>query len=89
MSRNDPVAVARIALPCPADGPTSRMEMQGAVAAAVAAVVVAAAAVAAAVLLVAVAETGTGAGNHLQAVVGRSQYIDYRRHQCKPLGDLR
>ena len=92
-SRNDPVAVARTALPCPADGPTSRMEMRAAVAAAavvvVVVVVVAAAdvAVAVAVLPVAVAETGTG--SHPLAVAGRAQYIDYRRHQCKPLADLR
>jgi hypothetical protein len=88
-SRNDPVAVARTALPCPADGPTSRMETRGAVAAvaAAAAAAVVVAAVAVAVLLVAVAETG--AGSHLQAVADRSQYIDYRRHQCKPLADLK
>jgi len=59
------------------------MEMRGAVAV----VAAAAAAVAVAVLLVAVAETGTG--SHLQAVAGRSQHIDYRQHQCKPLADLR
>jgi len=86
-SSNDPVAVARTALPCPADGPTSRMEMRGAVAAVAAVVVVAAAAVAVAALLVAAAEAGTGC--HLQAVAGRSQYIDYQRHQCKPQADLR
>src|SRR6266849_10600126 len=39
--RNDPVAGGRTALPCPADGLTSRMEMRGAVA--VAAVAAAAA----------------------------------------------
>jgi hypothetical protein len=69
------------------------MEMRGAVVAA-AVVVAAAAAVAAvavavavAVLLVAVAETETG--SHLQAVAGRSQYIDYRWHRCRLLADLR
>jgi hypothetical protein len=61
------------------------MEMRGAVAAVVAAAV--AVAVAVAVLLVAAAEAGTGC--HLQAVAGRSQYIDYQRHQCKPQADLR
>jgi hypothetical protein len=79
-----PVAAARTALPCPADGPTSRMEMRGAVAVAVAVAVVEAV-----VQLVAGAGAGAGAGSHLQAVAGRSQYIDYRRRQCKPLADLR
>jgi hypothetical protein len=64
----------------------NRMEKRGAAAAA-AVVVAAAVAVAVAVLLLVVAETGSG--SHLQAVAGRSQYIDYRRHQCKPLADLR
>ena len=69
---NDPVAVARRALPCPADGPTSRMEMRGVVAvAAAAAAVVEVAAVAVAVPVVVVAVTGTG--SHLQAVAGRQQ----------------
>ena len=74
----DPVAVARTGLPCPVDGPTSRMAMRVAVAAA-----------AVVVRLVAGAGAGAGAGCHLQAVVGKSQYIDYRQHQCKPLAGLR
>jgi hypothetical protein len=62
------------------------MEMQGAVAAAAVAAAVAVTVVVAVLLLVVVE---TGAGSHLQAVAGRSQYIDYWRDQCRPLADLR
>jgi hypothetical protein len=50
------------------------------------AVAVAVAVAAVVVELVAGAEAGAVSQ---QAVAGRSQYIDYRRHQCKPLADLR
>ena len=59
--------------------------MPGAVAVAVAA----AAAVAAPVAVLLVAVAGIETGGQLQAVAGKSQYIDYRRHQCTPLADLR
>jgi len=67
---------------CSGSGSPAAAAAAAAVAAAVVAVVVAVL-----LLLLAVVETGTG--SHLQAVAGRSQYIDYRRHQCKPLADLR